>query len=192
MVTTVPSDRNRVINTFSVPVQTRFGLMYRRSVYIRHPTKVLEQVQVWLDSLLFMWQRALYGYSVGDWWSIDTYLLSWLPEAVRKYKYGMGFPGEEALGVENEADALRVWHGILDQIADGLEAGRDYLDMTDFDQFYKGTPEEVESMYESYFEGDGKRLDFDKEAFDKLQSERLDQFNESWALLGKWLFSCWD
>jgi len=70
-------------------------------------------------------QRGLYGYADEDWWGLDDYLSTWLPNALRQYgKRGMSYPGT------GEANTPEKWKAILEKMARGFEAQKKQDDIT--------------------------------------------------------------
>lgn len=80
-------------------------------------------------------QRGWRGYSDKDSWSIDQYLNSWMPKAIRDLKIGWGYPIQvyvdlfpddefEKVNKIHSALAHAKWHEILETIALGFEAGK--------------------------------------------------------------------
>lgn len=171
-------ERHKQISTFNNPTLPNFSLSYRKSYYLKNPLKIWEQIEKWWRNVPEMWHRARYGYCVSDWWGFDYYLMSFIPEAIRKFKWSMGYPGMSVMGVctpeqeaqwdyhtgekidtpdwqreEWEEQAIAVWNEILEKIASGFEAGQDMLDFKDMKTFYQNTPEEVDQGYDRMFEG---------------------------------------
>ena len=83
---------------------------------LTHPWEIVSWI--W-DEIRWFVQRGLYGYADSDWWSLDWYLLRWLPSALRKLANGYGYPADLT---DTE------WNKMLLKAADGLDKGRDYLD----------------------------------------------------------------
>ncbi|SRR5260221_3488339 len=84
-------------------------------------------------------QRGWRGYADCDGWSIDGYLSSWMPKAVRSLKSAYGYPVQVYVELFPEDDlstnapahsaiAHAKWHEILDTIALGFEAGKRICD----------------------------------------------------------------
>jgi hypothetical protein len=85
--------------------------------------------------VVFFWQRATRGWADCDTWSLDYYLNSWMPDALRhlkKHKHGVpmavfptepefidkdGNPTEEATHIAEEE-----WNKIIDKMIAGFEA----------------------------------------------------------------------
>lgn len=115
-----------------------YGFIYKYGVYgynfwywSRHPLR-------FIITLLYSYprraitrfiQRGRRGYATEDLWSLDLYLAWWLPDAIRYYKTGHGWPSRE------EAATFDDWIGITEKMAQGFEAhdtlvrlGYDYKD----------------------------------------------------------------
>lgn len=79
-----------------------------------------------LREIKYFWQRGRRGYSDRDAWSIDYFLDSFMPQAVRSLKGGHGIPGVLLPNEEpNEAEykaAYERWQIILEKIARGFES----------------------------------------------------------------------
>ena len=103
-------------------------LGYRGSYLVTHPWKLVD----WLwDEARWFVQRGLYGYAACDVWSLDSYLVKWLPGALRTLaKKSKGVPldaypdtvdwAQGATGEEDDAAAAK-WTRILHSIADDLD-----------------------------------------------------------------------
>src|SRR5664279_5964303 len=64
-----------------------FAGTYRRSHYLTHPWLYWHNLR---EEVRAFWQRGRYGYARRDWWSLDCYLCTWLPRAIRDYQDGSG------------------------------------------------------------------------------------------------------
>lgn len=200
---------------FKNPVGPNFHLIYAKWVY-RNPMKVWEQFCYWLNELRSMWERARYGYSDRDLYSLDRYLLTWLPEAIRKLKDGHGYPAvlEDVPEVHRlvlsdpsdyDTQSIQKWHLILETIASGLEDGSAWLEGEGIEMFYRETPEEVRDAHHKKWLGEpGENgntrllndeeigLHFNSEAWNALQSERKESYDEALSLFVKWFNALWD
>jgi hypothetical protein len=68
-------------------------------------------------------QRGMRGYSDRDTWSIDYYLSSWMPGALKQMiKYGNSYPGH------GEANTPKKWKEIVKKIIVGFEASKKIAD----------------------------------------------------------------
>lgn len=99
---------------------------------LTHPWIILKEAYYHTKWFL---QRGHRGYSDQDSWSIDGYLNSWMPQAIRELKVGWGYPIQVYLELFPEDDIEKVneahtaiaqarWHEILETIAMGFEAGK--------------------------------------------------------------------
>ena len=97
--------------------------------YLKHPLEFLrDAVQLPLWELKCFVQRGLYGYSDDDWYSLDDYLLTWLPSALREMRdKGIGHP------VTEEVETYEDWAAILTQMAAKLDAQREALEGNEID-----------------------------------------------------------
>ncbi len=78
----------------------------------------------------WMWQRGKRGWADCDIWSLDYYLSSWLPEALRRLsERSHGCPGD-LFDKKNKKNQCHKWNKILEEMAIGFEADRkieDYI-----------------------------------------------------------------
>ncbi len=59
---------------------------------VRHGFGKVRGVVLWV---YWKWQRATRGYADCDVWNLNTYLLTWLPSAIRQLRdTGNSYPGE--------------------------------------------------------------------------------------------------
>lgn len=94
--------------------------------YATHPWEILTDVprQV-LRTICWYRQRMIYGYADCDLWSLDWYLLTWLPSAIRWLRdNGHGYPGRD----EEGGRTAEEWNATLTRMADGLEANLRSMD----------------------------------------------------------------
>lgn len=96
------------------------GPPYNWPYMLKRPWEIVSWL--WREICWFI-QRGLYGYSGRDLWSLDYYLTTWLPPALR----------ELALTVHGHPPELTIeqWQQTLNEIADGLDAGREWFDEMD-------------------------------------------------------------
>ena len=99
-----------------------FRTGYNWKYNLTHPWLI---PQYFYYGLKYFIQRGLYGYSDRDTWSLDEYIASWLPSAVRRLQNSHGHP----CGL-----TPKKWEKILENIARGFEAGL----KIDEDFLYKG------------------------------------------------------
>ena len=121
------------------------------------------------------YNRGRRGYTLSDTWSLDSYLTSWLPEAIEDLKNGThGHPGgicdhrHDGTDDDTPCDGMERWGSVLDQIRDGLLAARALGDL---------------SYYEVGDPWDEVR---------QREEELTEEFNEAWTLMGEWFFALWD
>lgn len=72
------------------------------------------------NKIKYFFQRGIRGYADEDTWSIDWYISSWLPQAIKELRdRKIGYPGIKGM-------TSKKWSTILTEIADGFEADRKY------------------------------------------------------------------
>ena len=121
--------------------------------------------------LKYYYQRCKNGFSEEDCWNLGYHLMTIIPPMVRKLKTGVGCPSE--LWEEGEKDNCQKWHDILEEIAQGFEAGQQLSDM----HAYKWVEGKDGYTYE----------------FDELKNKQLsDKYNRGVELLSRWLLALWD
>ena len=103
---------------------------YRKSYYLTHPWEIIKEC---VESVHCFYLRGRYGYSYKDVWSLDSYLSSWLPKALRELKKcGNSYPANSdypqvypVFKKENDLPKKgmtpKKWHAILEQMARGFE-----------------------------------------------------------------------
>ncbi len=103
----------------------------------------------------WFFQRGKRGYAEEDCWSLDNYLISWLPQAIRELKKNIhGHP------ISDEVKNTNDWKRILEKIARGFESKRKQENITwkktkDFDSKYKELQKEFEEgmkLFTKYFQ----------------------------------------
>lgn len=91
---------------------------YNYAFYAYNPHKYISQL--W-DEVKYFIQRGRRGYSDRDAWSLDWYLMMWLPKALKQLKRTKhGHPCD----LTEES-----WSKLLDQMIEGLEAERKWIAM---------------------------------------------------------------
>jgi hypothetical protein len=123
-----------------------------------------------LRRIKWFFQRGRRGWAHNDTWDLDSYLCSWMPDALRHLAEGVhGCPAE--LYDKEDDDACHRWREILIQMADGFEAARRVVE----DQNYT----EVDGEYD--LEISCAKDDADRE-----------KFKAAIALFEKYFFNLWD
>lgn len=93
---------------------------------ITHPWLIIEESYYHIKWFI---QRGYRGYSDSDSWGLDSYLCSWLPQAIRSLKDSHGHPvGMTPWG----------WNTRLEKMAQGFEAMQNLADL----KFTYKSPEE--------------------------------------------------
>lgn len=117
-------------------------------------------------------QRFRHGFSDEDCWDVGSYLMDIIPPMVRQLKKGIGCPSE-LYDPDKKNEEFHKWHEILEEIAQGFEAGKMLKDMR--------THEMVKTEL-------GYEMKFDE--------ERNKQLSEKWdkgkMLFIEYYFSLWD
>lgn len=113
-----------------------FKLNYMKSYYIFRPHMViLEYIQYWSSII----ERGLYGFHYSDTWSLNSYLCTWLPNALLYIKNAHSLPigmncDEYEIIIGKIIDGFNEWLKIIEdwegdqKIADeGLELFKKYF-----------------------------------------------------------------
>lgn len=133
--------------------------------------------------IFWFWQRGRRGWADCDVWSLDGYLISWLPEALRELaKIAHGCPPalyDDATGKE---DQCWKWVAILEEMAEGFEAHREWED--DYSKAVGMTKDGKE-----YY--DWKDPEW-KAKFEAKQKEVEVKFERSKELMMKYWGNLWD
>lgn len=76
----------------------------------------MRRIKDLINKIKYFIQRGKRGYSDEDIWNIDSYLMEWLPKALRQLaKHHIGYPS----GLSD-----KQWISILNKMADGFDAER--------------------------------------------------------------------
>ena len=129
---TLPRSKNPLMN------YGLFGWNYWH--LIRNPHVIFREL--WDRAVAFA-QRGYRGYADRDIWSLDSYLLSWLPQAIRQLrKDSNGYPTKLS---------PRQWAKILTDMADGLEQGRKLQDGLSHYHIRKSKFDKSMGLFAKYF-----------------------------------------
>jgi len=108
---------------------------WRWSYLLLHPWEILGY---YYREFKWFVQRGLYGYSTCDLWSLDEYLISFLPTAIRELRdTSMGRPCNTT---------PKEWKKTLTKIANGLESGKKMWRIVDEKRPTKAQKEFDEAM----------------------------------------------
>ena len=100
-----------------------FSLDYRKTYYLIRPWKLFYE---YYRKIKWVIQRGLRGYADCDVWSLDMYLVRWLPDAINKLRTNLhGYP------IEMTSES---WDATLQEMETDLRYAQLYLLM-------EGTPE---------------------------------------------------
>jgi len=137
------------------------------------------------------YQRARYGYSYRDCWSIDYYLADIIPKMINQLKKNLhGVPGDIAnkYVTENEHDiemtqATAEWESILDKIANAFKLEYEILDSTLYDC--------ADKKEEKFMKERMKEKDYYTNCRIMTKKEKNSR-DEGWKLLRKYFGSLWN
>jgi hypothetical protein len=123
-------------------------------------------------------QRGRRGYADSDLWSLDWYLSSWMPEALRKLaKEVNGCPSELYDHKAPTDHECHRWERVLREIADGFEASRKLQDMEEFD-IVKKEPKKLTKE-------DMRKIDIERKRLGAVHNRGMDLFKKHY-------FGLWD
>jgi len=124
---------------------------------LSHPWKIIEYC--WQE-MVFAWQRVFRGWDDRAVWSIDWYLAKLIPQLIRELsKQGHGLPGDlfpndtfgEGATPEEEEEALRKWHEILEKIAIGFDVYHEHEHEVFYKDEFKKPFEEAFDLFRKWF-----------------------------------------
>jgi len=112
---------------------------------LTHPWEIITNVFPGiLHAIYWHWERSIYGFADCDLWSLDWYLLTWLPGALRQLRdNGHGYPGTDEEGGRTPEE----WDATLTRMADGLEQN-----LRDFDSNNKLNYTALELLAKHFFD----------------------------------------
>ena len=90
------------------------------------------------DEIKYFIERGRKGYSSRDLWSFSDFLCEIIPDAVRKLKKKSFGCSSELYDKSRINDECHKWKKILEEIAQGFEAGKSILDLKYFKHEKKG------------------------------------------------------
>lgn len=159
--------------------------------------------KTYINAVKYFIQRGWRGYADCDHWDIDSYMETILLGTVKDLrKYAHGFPAnlvsDDATEVLNAeyVDGMTRWHGILDEIIDGLEAS---IDLRKEITIPKGVYSDEPFLFVPYkdneellqlAESDTPR--FNKELYDEWAAPLKKRKRRALLLLAKHWESLWD
>lgn len=118
--------------------------------------------RIWRRATAIPWkikwfiQRGKRGYADCDIWSIDWYLSSWLPKALRKLKEISGGCPQELWDSTKKDNECWKWNAILEEITQGFEAYRSICDLEfmrdNYDEKAKKKERELHKKFEKGLE----------------------------------------
>jgi hypothetical protein len=155
--------------------------------------------QTYFYYVKYKWQRANRGWADCDVWSLDGYLVEWMPDALRRLKATKhGIPlkciSEEYdkngdLTEKSLEEGEKKWDGILDAIIEGFEANKRLHGPTD------GYEKEV-GPYPSWDLEDINKpkpeVDAWNEAVKPLEARDQKKFEEGMKLFTEYFNNLWD
>ena len=137
------------------------------------------------------YQRARYGYSYRDCWSIDWYLADIIPKMINQLKGNLhGVPSDIAdkYVAEDKHDidmthATAEWESILDKIVNTFKLEHEILDCTLYDCKNKKEENKMKELMKEECWDDGCRIMTKKEKTSR---------DEGWKLLREHFGNLWD
>lgn len=133
-------------------------------------------------------QRGYRGWADCDIWSLDGYLSSWMPDALRRLgEKKVGCPGD-LYDEANKDDECRKWKEVLEKIARGFEANRENGDLIWFKPNNGKKHCDFKTENGQIVNVDGCEYVEDKELREKLEAET----KEGMELFIKYYGNLWD
>lgn len=121
----------------------RGKIKYAWEDYVYYPLyRIWYKVSEIPNEIKYFVQRGMRGYSDRDTWSIDYYLSSWMPRALRSIaKTGMSYPGV------GEVNTPKKWAEIIKKMEKGFEASNKLGD------WKYSNPEELKKLQQTQKDG---------------------------------------
>jgi hypothetical protein len=186
-------------------------LDYRPRYYLTHPWEVFSELYL---ELKWAWQRVFRGWDDRVIWSLDYYLCEHLPQWLRMLKEDkQGCPVEmfsdpykTEYSDEEFDEAKKRWDDLLEEMAQGFEAGKDYIENNfpawklfhDEDRKRFGHEKGYDNSVDYFIKSlnDPRRKDLKKELdhWKNLETQREEahnKFNRALDLLRGYFFSLW-
>lgn len=126
-------------------------------------------------TLKHYYQRARYGYSYRDCWSVDWHLANIIPKMIRQLK--------QNTPVHPVDMTMDEWKDILDKIARAFELEYEILDNTLYDCKTKSNEQKVKQLIEKENHFEGCRI---------MTAEERKKKDEGWRLFKRYFHSLWD
>ena len=182
---------------------------YRPRYYLTHPWILFDELYL---EIKWAWQRIFRGWDDRVIWGLDSYLCEYMPVWLRKLKKKQGCPLEmysdpykTSYSDEEFKEAQKRWHNLLEEIAEGFEAGKHYIE-DDFPAWKQLQDEEEKrfskdknygsveyllwSVNDSRREELRKELHF-RENLDKERDKAYKKFMRALNLFSHYFFSLW-
>lgn len=136
------------------------------------------------------YQRARYGYSYRDCWSIDYHLSDIIPKMIREMRKDLnGCPGEiveKWNGGKTDNDmtmAMLEWETVLYKIADAFELEHEILDGVLYDCKDEESENKMRELMKKEGCFEGCRI---------MTQEEKDLRDEGWKYFRKYFYNLWD
>jgi hypothetical protein len=136
------------------------------------------------------YQRAKKGYSSRDVWNMNSYLISIIIPMLKELKEGkLGYPGTEGAKTPEE------WEQRLDEMIEGFEAGKRFIDDDYMEKIQPGWLESIDT-----FEQDNSghlllKSNVTDESWKKyliMVNEDEEKFHGGFKIFEKYFFHLWD
>lgn len=128
-------------------------LPYRKRYYLQRPDLFVKHVY---REIKWFIQRGRRGYSDADIWSLDYWLLTILPPAIRSladtyHGHPVGLCRSDCMGMNDTCHCEEKWIATLNQMAEGLEKGILMQEAWDFSQEHKNEFDDAFGLFHKHF-----------------------------------------
>ena len=153
---------------------------YAKRYYITHPWKWFQHLGM---NIRDVYRRAKYGWTYGDVWDMDIWIMHTFPPMLRYMAdHGCAYPGHEPF------ETPERWHEWLHKMADLIESGLEDK-QNECNEYYK------EYMEHLFDKNDIRVTKMDEDYYNRLQEigeDAADNLEIAMTQIGKHFYDLWD